>query len=452
MRCNIILVLASASWLFAAPLVAAPWVNTDDHYLRNSIQLLADAGHIRSPVNTFPLMWRPLLQDIAKIDANTLNDSELLAYTRLLTAARFAQQTNITSLALSASTDPLGQSVGGTQYQQQGMVSLGSEVKGNNWSAGVFKQFRDKPYDSNLYTDNKSHWDGSYGAYAIGNWAVLAGVLPQWWGPAQQQSFLFDNKSRPAKSLQLSRLNANELLGSTFDWLGPVHLNVQVGEYAGTAVLRHARYGAARANFRPVAAVEFGASIYRLRPYADQLLAVPELFERYVVADSTTLGIDFQWRRGAWSLYSEISSQRSVAIANGWLLGAQWHFGHQSLLLHAFAEWQHIPEDYQYWQSLQPNEAITQPKQLVTFGVKAYMPQGHAAYAKLSVAADSHTVITLVEDIPYLNDPITLSAGIQLPVLSGLLSFDYQLQHGDNSLNQQSEFAHTAGVKWEWRW
>ena len=452
MRCNIILVLASASWFMTAPLKAAPWVNTDDQYLRSSIQLLADAGQIRTAVNTFPLMWRPLLQDLARIDTSSLNDAQLLAYTRLLTAARFAQQETLTSLALSGSTDPFGLPVGGNAYQEQAKVSLGTELKGHNWSAGVFKQFRDNAYDSNLYTDNKTHWDGSYSAYTLGNWVLMAGVVPQWWGPAQHQSFLFDNQSRPAKSVQVSRLNANELLGNAVSWLGPIHVNVQIGEYAGTSVLRHARYGAARANFRPIPSLEIGGSLVRLRPYPEQLASVPALFERYTVADSTTVGIDVQWRQGDWSLYSELSSQRTGEISQGWLLGAQWHFGHESLLLNAFAEIQHIPEKYQYWLSLQPNEALAQPKRMITLGIKAYMPQGHAAYAKISLVDDSDKVIQLVEETPYLSDPISLHSGIQLPVLGGLLSLDYRLQHGDNVLSNQTEFTHRAGATWEWRW
>ncbi|MCC5450265.1 capsule assembly Wzi family protein [Rheinheimera sp. UJ51] len=439
--------------LLALPLQAAPWVNTDDLYLRSSIQLLADAGHLKTPVNTLPLMWRPLLQDLTTLDSSILDEHELLAYTRLLTAARFAQQSSSSALTVSASTDPLGQSAGANQYQQKGLFAISSEVVANNWSAGVVKQFRKDPFDSNLYSDNTSNWDGSYGAYAVGNWALIAGVLPQWWGPAQQQSFSFDNRTRPAKSLQLSRLNANELLGSTFDWFGPVHINVQVGEYAGTAVLRHARYGAARANFKPTAALEWGVSVFRIRPYTNELLTVPELFDRYSFEDMTTLGVDLQWRLGAGSVYAEISSQRSVAIANGWLVGAQWHFGHQKLLLNAFAELQYIPEKYQYWQGLQPDQPLQQLQRMVSVGLKAYSPEGRAAYIKTALTQSNMTeTASLLTLQDYLIDPLSLQTGIQLPIWQGLLSFDYHLQYGERYGGQGNTLVHAAGFTWEWRW
>lgn len=59
--------------LFSASVAAAPWVDASDIYLRADIQALADAGVIRVPVNTFPLMWSGIGGDLAKVEPELLS-------------------------------------------------------------------------------------------------------------------------------------------------------------------------------------------------------------------------------------------------------------------------------------------------------------------------------------------------------------------------------------------
>ncbi|MFN3711950.1 MAG: hypothetical protein ACK4S8_15585, partial [Alishewanella aestuarii] len=138
MRFVYTVVLASATLAFSPLLQAAPWVKTEDQFLQQSIQLLANAGLIKTPVNTWPLMWQPILQDLAQIDTQGLTDAQLHAYLRIKSAAGFAQQDRINSLTLSGSNEALGPRGAGNQYQQEAMLSLGAELKDNNWTAAVY--------------------------------------------------------------------------------------------------------------------------------------------------------------------------------------------------------------------------------------------------------------------------------------------------------------------------
>jgi len=52
--------------LAATPLCADPWAKPGDLALRHDIQLLADAGIIRSPVNTWPIPWATIAADLAE--------------------------------------------------------------------------------------------------------------------------------------------------------------------------------------------------------------------------------------------------------------------------------------------------------------------------------------------------------------------------------------------------
>ena len=59
---------------------AEPWIDTSNIYLRSSIQQLADAGHIKTPVTTFPLMWLDIGRDLKHVDYSSLNSSEKQAF------------------------------------------------------------------------------------------------------------------------------------------------------------------------------------------------------------------------------------------------------------------------------------------------------------------------------------------------------------------------------------
>ena len=56
------------SVIFSISASAEPWIDTSDIYLKANIQLLADTGHITTPVTTYPLMWHDIAQDSKKMN------------------------------------------------------------------------------------------------------------------------------------------------------------------------------------------------------------------------------------------------------------------------------------------------------------------------------------------------------------------------------------------------
>ena len=52
-------------FLFSSASLADPWAPPGDLILRHDVQLLADAGVIRSPVTTWPITWATLNADVA---------------------------------------------------------------------------------------------------------------------------------------------------------------------------------------------------------------------------------------------------------------------------------------------------------------------------------------------------------------------------------------------------
>ncbi|WNO61684.1 capsule assembly Wzi family protein [Rheinheimera sp. MMS21-TC3] len=261
--------------LYPCQLVASPWVNTDDRYLRTSIKLLADAGYLNIPINTYPLMWQPILAELAKVDRSQLTDSELLAFLRLTSAVNHARTEHIKTLEISAATDSFAPSGFANNYAQRAKIKVGTEFKGNNWALGIVKSFNYKPFswsdtyhfsaDENeaIFTDyNPSHdWQGSYAAVTLGNWVLLATQQQQWWGPGYDTSFNFSHNGPAAKKLRLNRLNSALPFNDSLDFLGNANVSLELGQQAGSALLRHHNFAAARISIKPWSALEVATSL-----------------------------------------------------------------------------------------------------------------------------------------------------------------------------------------------
>jgi len=491
--------ISSVFWVSAALLTAntafaAPWIKTDDQYLQQSIQQLANAGLLTTPVNTWPVMWAPILQDLANINVNTLTSAQLHAYHRVKSAASFNQATQIQSVALQGSSDPLGQVGIGQQYQQKAAIRLGTEAKGNNWSGGIYKQFRQDAYDANSVSENASNWDGSYGAYTAGNWVFISAIHNQWWGAGVQSSFNFNNTQRPTRSLQISRLNPHETLHETLDWLGPISMNLQYGTFAGTAPLRHATYYAARVGFKPISTVEVNITARRIKPEQDTLQLTEPYSYLLPTENVNTFGADIRHHitpQLAW--YGEVSHQAKgdtrdglasqmslLDSATGYILGTQYHIGNQSVLLRFFAEYQAIPKAYNQWVFIEPGKHNTPLKSQAVLGLQVSGVSGKAGYVTFSQRkySDQYNVLdtnpTFIDIAGAFSKGNQLTLGYQQPLFKGLLQLDYQLEKGQrvqdaillennstdanmaqtaiNSSNSNSDYSHAIGARWEWRW
>ena len=81
---------------------AAPWIDPGDEQLRHHIEVLADAGVIRSPITTWPIMWGAVSRDLEHANAKdqSFDDATLwsLAYVRFA-LNRASESLNLTAYA-----------------------------------------------------------------------------------------------------------------------------------------------------------------------------------------------------------------------------------------------------------------------------------------------------------------------------------------------------------------
>jgi hypothetical protein len=428
---------------------AAPWVDTNDRYLRSSLKILADGGYLRTPINTYPLMWQPLLGDLAGINTLSMSDSHLFAYLRVMSAADFARQSSINTLSLGASSDAIGNSGFGRQYQQQAAVAISSERLGKNWALGVTKTFADNSHYENGFASN-DNWDGSYAAYTLGNWVLSAAQQQLWWGPAYDSSVSFSNNGRPLKALQISRLNSTLPLLAVLQPLGAVNMQLLFAEQPGSALLRHAKVLAARINSKPISQLEVGISVSQLYSVNSAVPAnnLQSIFS-YTLPSSrvNTVSVD-----GRYSISQHAATYAELTKSNGeygWLAGAEYIIANQTVQALLVAEYKKTADQLQDWQSVQHSTAYGQAASRWLAGLELHYRNGSSIYTNLSQASFSENT-ALVANIP-ASKRTKLAVGYQTALFSGLVTVDTELSR-DALRNNQVEFNPALGVRWERRW
>lgn len=438
---------------YSCQLLAAPWVSTDDRYLKTSIKLLADAGYVNIPINTYPLMWQPILAQLAQADTAKMDQAELFAFLRVTSALNYVRDNHIENLSLSASSDSLTPLGFGSRYANRGQLSLGTELKGNNWALGIQKSFNHNPYAINNingidYTPNQD-WQGSYAAYTLGNWVLSASQQHQWWGPGYDSSFHFSNKGPAAKILRINRLNSGLALNDSLSALGPVNLTLEYGQQPGTALLRHHNFSAARLSIKPWQALEISSSISHHQALNDELVLRLDQATSLSITPKqaeTIANIDFRYSySGNSAVYGAVSH---VASENGYLLGAEYNIANRQHQLSLSAEYQWLAQDYPYWLIHASLDNRFTPTEQLLVAVQWYQADGTAGYGHFKqqrFAADADLKLSS-----------SLQVGLQHALFNGLISFDYQLTRQHYVANviegKTVSFAHELGLRWECRW
>lgn len=246
----------AAALLCAMPVAAAPWVDTTDNYLRQSLQTLAHAGVISGPVNTYPLMWKNIVADLASAQEQPTAELQFaLAHVR--SALNASQKNYIAGMKVRGSSDPsLFQSFGET-YVEKSAVTLFKEYLGDGWAAKTQVNYRQTENGS---TEQDLTLDGSYLALIAGNWVLALDQQPMWWGPGQQTALLVSNNARPVPSLRLSRHSWQSSENPLFSWLGPWSFTTFIGQGEHSSQPRQIKYFGARFSARPLPQLELGLS------------------------------------------------------------------------------------------------------------------------------------------------------------------------------------------------
>lgn len=102
--------LSRTPWIFATLFLTTQvqadwWLEATDLSQKADLQLLSDYGLIRQPINTYPLFWAGIKQDLDALDPSTLSKDQWLAAQRLQQLWQQQQSPVQTQAQLHAATD-----------------------------------------------------------------------------------------------------------------------------------------------------------------------------------------------------------------------------------------------------------------------------------------------------------------------------------------------------------
>jgi len=232
---------------------AEPWLDTRDAGLRMDIERLSNAGVIKVPINTRPLMWSGILADLEASDERALPEKLINSYARVVTAGRKASRINRPHQSLRVSAADQSQLFRHFGDKSRDEAELTMRRHGMTehlaYNLEVTKIFN--PWDGEQIS-----YDNSYFGIVLGNWVGLIGSVERWWGPSWNSSLILTNNARPTTGLMLQRNYSEAFDFILLEWLGPWTTSMFISELDDERVIKNAKLLGMTVGFRPIDSLE----------------------------------------------------------------------------------------------------------------------------------------------------------------------------------------------------
>lgn len=332
--------------LVVSPAAADPWAKPGDLALRHDIQLLADAGIIKSPVTTWPIPWGTVAADLAALgDCNAVEigwnpganggrdacgrlDEPGVAVALARVQYRLDTVRGLRGLQpntrIAARTDD---GIWLRTFEDTPRDDLEARV-GVSWMGDRFAARAQVGYATDpIEGDREWRGDGSYVAGIFANQVVHAGALDRWWGPGHSDSLILSSNARPVSALGLERNVARPFETKWLSWLGAWNYSLVWGFLESGRDVPDARLTAFRFNFRPTENLEIGLSRAAQwcgegRPcgfstFVDLVLGQDNRGDDGLTVDTEPgnqlAAVDFRWRspflRQPWAIYGQATAE-----------------------------------------------------------------------------------------------------------------------------------------------
>lgn len=228
--------------------LSEPWIDTRDAGLRADIERLSAAGALTTPINTWPLMWSGILNDLEMFDAQKhprLQDS----YGRVMAMGNKALRSSAlgASAKLSLASDTGLWRHFGADSRDEGSLSMRR--------SGLSKHFAynlELTQIHNSWDGDQTHYDNSYFGFVWGNWIGLVGKVEKWWGPGWNSSLILSNNARPAPGFMLQRNYSDQSMLPVVKWLGPWTASLFVSKLDDERHIDGAKLVGMTLGFRPL--------------------------------------------------------------------------------------------------------------------------------------------------------------------------------------------------------
>ena len=304
---------------------AAPWTSTEDLRLRIELQRVTDAGLIHLPVTSWPIPWADVEYALSHQSTNMIDPrleeslQSSLRYIRKELARNYrvnsdgAQSTTTVGVS-AANTSSLFNSFGHA-VEQEAVVAVGSEWKGEILSAGFKVQYASGPIDEKNW-----RFDDSYLAARLGNWNLAVGATKRWWGPGWQSSLILSNNTRPVPAISFSRAVSHAPESKWLNWIGPWHLTSFIGQLEEDRFIPEAKLFGMRFSFKPFQNFEFGFTRAAQFGGAGRSQTIVDLGKVFIGKDENQAGGPGNQLGGFDARFSWMVSEASAALY-GQLIG-----------------------------------------------------------------------------------------------------------------------------------
>ncbi len=233
--------------------VAGPFAEVGDRQLRQDVGLLAAAGLIRGPVDSWPLPWAQIESGLNRAkDGRALPLHLQAAVTRLDRLADFNAKGIAVEARLMGTNEVSTARDFGTLARGKADVSGRIEANGDIISISVGGGYRSDQASAPF------HLEPSQATLRLGNWALYAGNNEQWFGPGVDGALLFSNSARPIPKIGIKRLNPDPIDLPVLRWLGPVRLDLFAGVLNENRDFNNAITVGTRLSFMPSQGFEVG--------------------------------------------------------------------------------------------------------------------------------------------------------------------------------------------------
>ncbi len=248
--------LVGLLFLVAPHIISAePFIAPNKRFVRADIELLANVGIIKTPINTWPLNWGPVLKDLQTVKLEQIDERYKEVYLRVLRLGRkeTGNDASFTELRVSAAQEAQLLRSFGDQSREK--TELTSRIVGMTSHLAWNLEVTAAP--NSLDGDDK-HWSGSYLAAVMGNWIVYYGQVEKWWGPGWEHSIILSNNAKPMPAITLQRNYADGFETPLLSWMGPWSMNAFVGELDDVRTIDNAKLLGMSVSFMPLDGLEVG--------------------------------------------------------------------------------------------------------------------------------------------------------------------------------------------------
>ena len=248
----IIAIMALTTFISTAS--AQQWAPVGDSNLRRDVEILKTYGIIKGPVNTWPMSWRQITNNINMSADQNYPTHIMRAIDRIRSkipnkgfrGSATARYTNEPSLVFG---------FGDTAVSDADMtISTGLTEEAIDVNVSV-------NYRDNVNFDNSNvNFDNSYIATNIGNWSLYAGAIDRWWAPGQDNTLLLSSNARPMISAGFRRIDPKPFKTKWLSWMGSWTWDMFVANMGDNRHIPDALMAGMRLGFEPINNFEVGLS------------------------------------------------------------------------------------------------------------------------------------------------------------------------------------------------